>query len=88
MAWTITRTRDVTSKAVVHLKCVADAATQVVETGLKNVVHYTFAPSSMTTIVGLNIAANSNASGVQSYGVLGCSGFNIGDVFYISVYGQ
>lgn len=89
MAWTVTRYKTVFgNKAVVGLKLVADAATQTVETGLKAIDWYTMGPSSMTTVAGFNVALNSNASGVQSFGVVGLSGFTNGDIVYMTVYGR
>lgn len=88
MAWTVSRDKTVFgNKAVVLLKCTADAATQTVETGLSRVDHYTLGYGSMSTIVGLSIFPNSNASGTNSNGVLGCSGFTSGDDVYMTVYG-
>lgn len=89
MAWTVTKYPTVFgNKRVVGIKCVADAATQAVETGLKYIEWMGVGYSSMTTIVGLNVAINSNASGVAALGTVGCSGFTSGDVFYITVYGR
>lgn len=88
MAWTVTRKKHVFGDLrAVTLKLSADAATQTVETGLKNIEAFAYGPSSMTTNANFNIAINSNASGVQSYGVLGCSGFSSGDVLYVTVFG-
>lgn len=90
MAWTVTKYRTVFgNKVVVGLKCTADAATQTVETGLDVVEWITMNPfASMASLTGRRIFINSNASGVQSNGVLGCSGFAIGDDFYVTVYGR
>lgn len=89
MAWTVTRYKSVFgNKAIVGLKLTADAATQTVETGLKLIEWFAEGRASLTTHVGLNIAINSNASGVNSNGVLGLSGFASGDVLYITVYGR
>lgn len=89
MAWTVTKYPTVFgNKRAVGMKLVADAATQTVETGLKNIEWFSYGKGSMATQVGLTIAINSNASGVQSYGVLGCSGFSSGDELYITVYGR
>lgn len=90
MAWTVTRYKTVFGdKRVVGLKFTADAATQTVETGLSVIEWYaagTF--NSMASQTGRYIYINSNASGVQSNGVLGCSGFAIGDDCYVTVYGR
>ncbi len=88
MAWTVTRTKTVLGNhAVVFLKLTADYATATVETGLKRIVHMDWSKASMTTIVGPNVAVNSNASGIASMGVLGFSGFTNGDLIYATVYG-
>lgn len=89
MAWTVTRFQSVFgNKAVVGLKLTADAATQTVETGLKNVEWYSLGTfNSMASQTGRYVYINSNTSGVQSFGVIGCSGFAIGDDVYVTVYG-
>lgn len=91
MAWTVTRENTVFgNKRAVLLKCIADAATQNVYTGLSRIDHFV-GPSkiSMSTasISSFTVAYNSSATGVQSFGVLGCSGFVSGDEFFITVYG-
>lgn len=88
MAYTVTRSRTVFgNKGAVLLKITADAATQTVETGLKRIEHYSLGFGSMSTRTGWSIFINSNASGVQSNGVLGVSGVAIGDDIYVTVYG-
>lgn len=89
MAWNVTRNVTVFGdKRVVLLKCTADAATQAVETGLKNIIGIASHRGSMTTIVGISAHINSNASGVATKGVIGCSGFSSGDDIYFTVYGN
>lgn len=89
MAWTVTRYNSVFgNKAVVGLKMTADAATQTVETGLKNIEWYALGTfNSMASQTGRYVYINSNATGTQSYGVLGCSGFAIGDDIFVTVFG-
>lgn len=89
MAFTVTREKTVFGNMrAVGLNVTADAATQTIETGLKNVKWATgICPKSMNTVVGIKIALNSNASGVQSFGVLGISGVTTGDAFSLTVYG-
>lgn len=88
MAWTVTRDKTVFgNKAVVNLKLTADAATQTVETGLAKIDHFNQGFGSMSTLVGLTVAINSNAIGVASAGVLGLSGFTSGDDIFLTVYG-
>ena len=90
MAWTVTRHQlgGVGNKRMVGLVISADAATQTVETSLASIDFFTLGANSMTTNSLVKIAMNSNASGVQSNGVLGFSGFTSGDVFYVPVYGK
>lgn len=89
MAWTVTRHQSVFgNKRVVGLKLTADTATQTVETGLSVIDWHSVGFGSMSTIVGVTVFINSNASGVQSNGVLGCSGFTSGDDIYVTVYGK
>ena len=88
MAWTVTRYPSVFgNKAIVGLKCSADAATQTVQTGLKAIEWYSIGYGSMSTLVGPKVFINSSASGVEAKGSLGCSGFTSGDEVYITVYG-
>ena|ERR1051325_4859092 len=80
---------------VVLLRITADAATQTVETGLKNVVFalpLTISCTAATTLsAGIahdwRVYYNSNASGVQSMGVLGISNAVSGDVKDVVVFG-
>lgn len=88
MAFAVTKYDSVFgNKRAVGMKVVADAATQTIETGLKHIEWYSIAPGSMATR-NVTVFINSNASGVQSYGVLGCSGFASGDEVYFTVYGR
>ena len=90
MAWTVTKYSTVFGdKRVVGLKCTADAATQTVETGL-SVIEWSNVNifNSMASLTGRRVFINSNASGIASMGVLGCSGFAIGDDVHITVYGR
>jgi hypothetical protein len=88
MAWTVTRDKTILgNKAVVNLKLTADAATQNVQTGLKRIDHFSQGFGSMSTLVGLTVAINSNATGVATDGTLGLSGFTSGDDLYVTVYG-
>lgn len=88
MAWTVTKVVHVYGdQRVVNLKLQADAATQTIETGLSVIEHFSVGAQSLTSGAP-KIYANSNASGVQSNGVLGCSGFTSGDQLYVQVYGR
>lgn len=88
MAWTVSRVKTVFGdKRVVILNMTADAATQTVETGLSVI------EGMVKGIISCNsgaqkIAINSNASGVQSFGVLGLTGFTTGDVLCVTVFGR
>lgn len=88
MAFTVTKEPTVFgNKRTVILKITADASTQTIETGLKNVLAFNYGPSSMNSS-NIHIAANSNASGVQSMGVIGISGCTNGDLFFVTVFGN
>ncbi len=88
MAYTVTKTPTVFgNKKAVGLVITADAATQVIETGL-SVVEWMNLGIQSCNSSNMKIAINSNASGVQSYGVLGLSGFTSGDVIHVTVYGR
>lgn len=88
MAYTATRTQlgGVGNYRVVSIALTADAATQTVETGLKNVIGHFIGQQSCST-AGIKCYANSNASGVQSFGVIGISGCVSGDQFFVTVFG-
>jgi len=87
MAWTVTRTNTVFgNQGAVILHCVADAAEQNIQTGLKKIVGMTMGHISLTTALS-KIAINSNSTGVAADGTLGCSGFVSGDVIDFVVYG-
>ena len=90
MAWTVTRYKTVFGdKRAVGLKCVCDAATQNVETGLSVIEWMTLGTyGSMASQTGRYVFINSNATGIATPGTLGCSGFAIGDEFYATVYGR
>lgn len=88
MAWSVTRTQfSAGNKRGVIVSMTADAATQTVEAGVGNIVGSAVNYKSCAT--GPNfIYTNSNASGVQSMGVLGCSGFTSGDEICVVVFGH
>lgn len=90
MAWTVTRFKTVFGdKRVTGLKLTADAATQTIETGMSVVEWYSIGGfNSMASQTGRYVFANSNASGVQSMGVIGCSGFAVGDDIFLTIYGH
>lgn len=88
MAYTVVNTPTTFgNKKVRLLKITADAATQTVETGLGFIEHFSVGWSSMAT-QAIKTSINSNASGVQSFGVLGLTGCASGDEMYITVYGR
>ena len=87
MAYTVSKVLSVFgNERAVHLDITADAATQTVETGLKRIIAHATGPQSLST-AGIKVYANSNASGVQSFGVLGLSGLVSGDELYVTVWG-
>lgn len=88
MAYTVSKVQSVFGdERVVHLGVTADAATQTIETGLGVVKAFSLGIQSCST-AAIKCYANSNASGVQSMGVLGISGCASGDEFYVTVYGR
>lgn len=88
MAFTVSTKRSVFGNyAVSIMEITADASTQTVETGLKNVVGMSVAKKSMNSS-NIHLARNSNASGVQSFGVVGISGCTSGDLFEIVCFGN
>ena len=88
MAYTIVRTPAVLgNKRAYLLDITADAATQTIETGLSVVEGVSIAQQSCTT-AGIKCYANSNASGIQSFGVVGLSGLASGDELFVTVFGH
>jgi len=91
MAWTITRYNKVYGNdRTVHLRCIADAATQNIFTGLSFIeaFHGPSAVSMTSSVYSFHISPNSSATGAQSFGILGMSGFTSGDEFFITVFGH
>jgi hypothetical protein len=87
MAYTVTRYKTVFgNKKAVGMDITADAATQAIETGLSRIEWINWSPQSMTS-TGIAVSVNSNASGVQSFGVVGVSGCATGDRFFVTAYG-
>lgn len=87
MAYTVVKTPTVFgNKRAMALKITADNATQTVETGLSVVEFMSVGIMSCTT-AAIKIYPNSNASGVQSNGVIGISGAASGDTFFVTVFG-
>ena len=87
MAFTVTRVQTVFGNKGAHsLRITADDATQTIETGLKTVEWISLGVVSAATM-GFKVAVNSNASGVQSFGVIGISGVASGDDFFVTCYG-
>lgn len=90
MAYTVTRYKTVFGdKRAVGLKVTTDAATQTIETGLSVIEWFSMGNlASMASQTGRYVFINSSASGVATPGVLGCSGFAVGDDFYVTVFGR
>lgn len=87
MAYTITRTKTVFGNLGVSiLNVTADAATQTIETGHGSVLGFSYGPVSMNSS-NIHFGINSNASGVQSFGVLSVTGCTSGDDFVVTIYG-
>jgi hypothetical protein len=72
---------------MVILSCTADAATQTIETGLKNVLGVAWSPISMATASSHSLYFNSNCSGTRSMGVLAVTGVASGDEFCVVCFG-
>lgn len=88
MAFTVTSYKqNFGNKRVAGLKITADAATQTIETGLKVIEFISVGLSSMNSS-NIHLAINSNASGVQSMGVLAVTGCTSGDLLYVTCYGR
>lgn len=88
MAWTVSRVKSVFGdKRAVILNMTADAATQTVESGLAVIEGISTGYLSCSSGAP-KVYFNSNASGVQSFGVLGLSGFTSGDQISVVVYGR
>ena len=88
MAFTVTKYHtNMGNKRVVGMDITADAATQTIETGLK-VVEYIAADRASCATAAFKIAINSNASGVQSMGVVAVTGVASGDRMFIVAYGR
>jgi hypothetical protein len=88
MAWTVTKTPTVFgNKRAVIMKCVADAATQNIETGLSTIEAFSVGYSSMASAAP-KLFPNSGLAGTAIAGTLGATGFTTGDELYITVYGR
>ena len=87
MAYTVNRVQCVFGNLrAVLMDITADAGTQVIETGLKNVMGFSYAPQSMNSS-NIHMAINSSATGVVSFGVFSVTGNTSGDHFNVIVYG-
>jgi hypothetical protein len=69
------------------LSCTADAATQVIDTGLDYIYGASFAPQSMASSPW-SIRVNESAAGTSTVGSIGVTGVASGDVFYLTVWGR
>lgn len=88
MAYTVTKVNSVFGNLrSVIMNVTADAATQVIETGLKNVMGFSYGPLSMNTS-NIHMAINSSATGIASMGVFSVTGCTSGDNFFVVVYGN
>ena len=88
MAFTVTKFPTVFgNKRAVGMELTADAATQTIETGLK-VIEWVNVSIGSCNSSNFKIAINSNASGVQSFGVLAVTGVTTGDEIFVTVFGR
>ena len=69
------------------MSCVADAATEAIDSGLDSVYGFTLAPRSCST-AALKVFQNYTALGTASAGYMGVSGAVSGDEFILTVYGK
>lgn len=69
------------------LSCLADAATQNIDTGLKAIDWHILSPKSCTT-AALKAYPNSGAGGTSLAGILGVSGAVSGDIFTVIAFGK
>ena len=87
MAYTVNKTNSVFgNQAVVMLDITADAATQTIQTGLKNILGVSVFAQSCSS-AGFKVAINSNASGVQAFGSIGMSGLTTADRVFVTLFG-
>lgn len=88
MAFTVTKYKSVFgNKRVVGMDITADAATQTIESGLKVIEFISIGQGSAAT-AAFKVAINSNASGVQSMGVVAITGVASGDRLFVTCYGR
>lgn len=74
------------SERYVVLSCVADAATQAIDTGLSSVDFVSYSPKSMTAEP--KIMLNQLAAGTSTAGTVSVSGVTSGDEFWLVCYGH
>jgi hypothetical protein len=88
MAFTVSRYPTVFGdKRAILMEITADAATQTIETGLQYVELAIVSPLSAAT-ANFKCAHNSNASGVQSNGVVAITGVATGDKIHVLAIGR
>ena len=87
MAWTITRDKSIMgNKAVVGLKVITDSATTAIDSGLKQIDYFSYAPASMGTS-NIHININKGISSTSIVGTVAVTGCASGDEFYLVVFG-
>jgi len=89
MAFTVAKIHeDVHGKSRMQvLSCVADAATQTIDTGLDYIYGLAMAPQSMASSPH-SLRANQGAAGTALVGQFAVTGVASGDEFYVTVWGR
>jgi hypothetical protein len=88
MAFTVTKYLSTFgNKRVSGMDVTADAATQTIETGLR-IIEWAHVSIGSAASANFKFAINSNASGVQSFGVIAVTGVATGDRLFVTVYGR
>lgn len=89
MAFTVAKIHEDVHGSSRHqiLSCVADAATQTIDTGLDYIYGVSFAPQSMASSPW-SVRANQGAAGTSLVGQIAVTGVASGDEFYLAVWGR
>jgi len=78
---------NVSNKRCHVLSITADAAEASIDTGLKIVDHFNFAPQSLTA-ANIQMFKNVGSTSTAANGFIGVSGITSGDVWFMYVYGR
>jgi len=87
MAFTIVREHSVMGNMrVVNLKITADAATELIDSGLPYIRWFSRGNIKVTT-ANVTVFPNAGLTGTATAGYLGVTGCTSGDVFFVTCYG-